>query len=965
MEIPSVEEVRGAVKGHYRVERLFGHGGMGAVFLGHHSSLGSTVAIKVIRIPAEEGSDELARFKREATLAANLPHPNIVPVYEFDLAGDLAYFVMPFVEGESLAEYLEKHGHLTFAKARELLQQIGAALTFAHSRGVIHRDIKPANILREEATGRWLITDFGIARGTRAGDTGITKTGMVIGTPAYMAPEQAAGVTDVDGRADLYSLAAVVCEALTGSRTDTLRDAIELERALRAARPDLTSGVARALTVPLALDRDRRPPSVEEWLDAVQRTQRGRGMQLALIGSTVVAVVLAGIIGGWRLMGRSSGEDRTPTIAIVPFSVTGDLDGVDLRTGLAKAFEEQLRWIPEYRVVTTGLLERAIADRFGAATPSWDSIGHLAEQNFGASEILVGNVVVTNATHARISIQVRESTSQRVVGSADTAGSVDSLSALVSALVTVTFAERVAREQAGWSAALPRGLDAFRNYIEGDRYFRRAAYDEAIEQYEIVIQRDSSFAPAYFKRMLCEVLKVQPTRATTAARSALDAARRYREGLDPTTRELLRGYDILVSDGDLEQAHEVFQRIVDDHPNAVDAWFVLGYLQFTFGPLLGMSPVAAQYALGQAYELDPDFAAVVAQLAFVAVLQENQPLAQRYLAQYLLIDSTSVWAELVRMVDSLLYGSPKAALAVERSFDMRPPAVLEIIALTGGQLAIRRPERLIAQNAIAALWERAVTRQDRAVAFRMRMANLLGTGRLASTDTLRRDARRRNVPQDELDRWTVLAAVTGIAELGDERTQASAARRLLGQTDADATALWLVARWYRGRDPRSASQAERLLRARADSTGAGPLERSLRDDLDALDLLMAGDTVAALHTWAQAAERFTIERILFGLVGSLWPLRLERVRVAAALGDHEEVLVASADFESMAGFIDQVAWLEVLPLRAEAFRATGDGLSARNIYQTLSTILEDASGSRAALRDSVRSWLSSPRSTLQ
>ncbi|UCD25766.1 MAG: serine/threonine protein kinase, partial [Gemmatimonadota bacterium] len=205
------EELQTLTQGRYQIEGFLTEGGMGTIYTARHHSLGSRVAIKVL--PAEVASSpvRLARFKREAALAANLSHPNIVPVFEFDATPSLAYLVMPFVEGKTFADEIAEQGKLEHSAVRRMVHQVGTALGFAHERDVVHRDIKPANILKEEATGRWLVTDFGIAHvSDTAGETHteITQTGTIIGTPAYMSPEQRWG-GQVDGRSDLYSLAAV------------------------------------------------------------------------------------------------------------------------------------------------------------------------------------------------------------------------------------------------------------------------------------------------------------------------------------------------------------------------------------------------------------------------------------------------------------------------------------------------------------------------------------------------------------------------------------------------------------------------------------------------------------------------------------------------------------------------------------------------------------------------------------
>ncbi len=950
-------QVKQALADRYVIEREIGRGGMATVYLAHDLKHNRHVAVKVL-------SPELAtvlgpqRFLREIEITARLQHPHILPVHDSGAASGLLYYVMPYVEGESLRDRMKRERQLPLEEALQLIREVAAALSYAHARDVVHRDIKPENILL--SAGHAQVADFGVARAiSAAGSETITQTGAVVGTPAYMAPEQASGGGEIDGRADLYALAAVACESLTGQRMEMFSDVSSAERALLTVRPDLNPSQARALAAPLALDRQRRPATADDWLDALKQAEgTSRSVKWAV---GLVAAALLGALGGWWIWGVPWGGGGAgasfPTIAVLPFSVSGSVEGVDLATALPQAFEDQLHWLPEYRVVNTERVRNAIAEHFRSTAPDRDTVTGYVAASLGASEILWGTVEVAAAGDLRIEVQVREGETQRLIRTADAAGPPDSLSAIVSSIVSHAFAERVAGERAGWNPALPTGLHAFNAYYEGDTYFRRAAYDLAIERFNEVIRLDSSFAPAYFKRMLAEVLRIQPTRATGAARSALDAARRYKDGLDPTTQMLMEGYEILVSEGDLERAQEVLQGIVEQHPDAVDAWFMLGFLKVYFGTLLGIEPTSARWEFQQVHERDPEFAPAIGQLALIAVLDEADAEAQRYMGQYLQIDSTSVWAELVRMVDSLLYQGSSAALSVTGSVDRRPPTVLEMFALSAGDFGQPLSLRETARLAVRSLWRRATTDTDRSVAFRMQMARLLGTGQAASADSLMRVARRRDVERSDLDKWIVLTAVTGVASLADSATQAAAARRLLAR-DGDAIALWLAARWHRDRDAAAAADAARRLQALAeDSATATPAERSLRADLDALDLLASGDTAAALRTWREATQRHRIEHVTFGLLGSMWPLRLERARVATAFEDYDEVLVATRSFEHMAGFVDQVAWPEVWPLRADAFIAIGEASSARRIYRTLTSVWRDANGERAALPDSAAQWL--------
>jgi eukaryotic-like serine/threonine-protein kinase len=211
-EFLALQEV---LAGRYSIERELGRGGMGAVLLARDVALDRLVAIKVL--PPSMASDATSRdrFLREARTAAGLSHPHIVPIHAVEEHGDLVFFVMGFVDGETLKERVERRGPVTPRYAMKVMQEVAWALAYAHERGVVHRDIKPDNIMIDRATDRAIVTDFGIAQTTGAGSGGPVATGEVIGTARYMSPEQACGDV-VDERSDLYSLAATIFFALSG-----------------------------------------------------------------------------------------------------------------------------------------------------------------------------------------------------------------------------------------------------------------------------------------------------------------------------------------------------------------------------------------------------------------------------------------------------------------------------------------------------------------------------------------------------------------------------------------------------------------------------------------------------------------------------------------------------------------------------------------------------------------------------
>jgi serine/threonine protein kinase len=210
----------------YVVEREIGRGGMGIVYRARDARLKRDVAVKVLPPELAFRQETRSRFLREAELAAQLSHPNIVPIYTVDEREGLVYFVMAFVDGETLGARLTAQGRLAISEVRRLMREIADALAYAHAKGVIHRDIKPDNILLTAGSDRAMVTDFGIARAvddapTDPHDVGagtrLTATGVAMGTPAYMSPEQCAGDRVIDGRSDLYALGVLGYHMLAGA----------------------------------------------------------------------------------------------------------------------------------------------------------------------------------------------------------------------------------------------------------------------------------------------------------------------------------------------------------------------------------------------------------------------------------------------------------------------------------------------------------------------------------------------------------------------------------------------------------------------------------------------------------------------------------------------------------------------------------------------------------------------------
>jgi serine/threonine protein kinase len=251
----------------YRLSRELGGGGMAKVFVADDPGTGRRVVVKVLAPDLAAGVD-VHRFKREIQVVAGLHHPCIIPILSAGQSGDdLLYYTMPYIEGEPLRDLIGREPRLPLDRALSIARDIAEALEYAHAHNVVHRDIKPENILVERDTGRGLVTDFGIACAiARADITNVTSSGLTLGTPTYMSPEQAGAERHIDGRSDIYSLGCVLYEMLAGAppftgpnaRAVIVRHMTAPPPAVRDVRPELSAGVDRLLLRMLAKEPARR-----------------------------------------------------------------------------------------------------------------------------------------------------------------------------------------------------------------------------------------------------------------------------------------------------------------------------------------------------------------------------------------------------------------------------------------------------------------------------------------------------------------------------------------------------------------------------------------------------------------------------------------------------------------------------------------------------------------------------------
>jgi serine/threonine protein kinase len=387
----------------FEVRELLGRGGFGLVFTAFDKRLKRDLAIKVLRLELAQSATFMERFEREAMTAAQLRHPNIVPIYTIGENQGLAYIVMPLIKGETLQGLLERDGPLPLSETCRILTDAADALAAAHAVGLIHRDIKPDNIMLEGTGRRVLLMDFGIAKMLSNSDATLTGTGVLIGTPLYMSPEQGSGDRDVDQRSDIYSFGVVAYHMVTGkppfggtSGADLIRQHVLTPATdVRMFRPTVPPALAAAIMRCLHKDRTKRWQTAEELKLALQGASGAResGMVAAslfrfqrnvarLAKPLMIAVGLSAPVAALLLLRP---DPETPPPAPEPVVVASTPDPVDSLLLAAQGAASYSR----QRAVTSGATTRQLA--------AGDSVRQIAESLTRMNRKAEAAVLLTSA----------------------------------------------------------------------------------------------------------------------------------------------------------------------------------------------------------------------------------------------------------------------------------------------------------------------------------------------------------------------------------------------------------------------------------------------------------------------------------------------------------------------------------------------------------------------------------------
>ena len=567
-----------ALAGRYSVERELGRGGMSLVYLAHDDRLGRKVALKILRpeLAATLGPE---RFLREIRVVAGLTHPHILPLHDSGEAAGMLYYVMPYVEGESLRHRLEREGSVPLEDALEIAREVADALEYAHQHDIVHRDIKPENILLQ--AGQAVVSDFGIARAISEARARVTGTGVAVGTPDYMSPEQASGGT-VDGRIDVYSLGCVLYEMLTGTCPGAVSGGATQAPRISAVQPAIPIEVEAAIEEAMAQRPEERFPRAADFARALRAPSMGtvsgarrrrssrRRWGAALIGAAAVAA------GAVVVVPKVLGARLNPALyVVVPFGHREGAAPTLLKGDQCelRVYEELDRWT-DVQVVDRFLVSSARQQR-GAPVPDFDEALGIA-RSVGSGMLIWGelwqegdSVVVRGGLYGvgHRGRLVRAHTIRLGPGLVDLDGRFRELADSV-------LLGRV-QPRAALAARSAGSVTAWLAYARGDEALQRWELEPAAAAFSEALAVNPSFPQANLWLAQSRAWAARPTGDWLVfATRALAAA----DSLGESDRALARGL-VAMAQGRYPDACDAYRRRVALDANDFVGWFGLGECQ--------------------------------------------------------------------------------------------------------------------------------------------------------------------------------------------------------------------------------------------------------------------------------------------------------------------------------------------------------------------------------------------------
>ena len=663
------------------LERELGGGGMSRVFLAQETSLGRKVVIKVLPPDLAVGLS-VDRFRREIQLAASLQHPHIVPLLSAGQADDLLYYTMPLVEGESLRARLEREGELPIAEAIRVLRDVADALSYAHRHGVIHRDIKPDNVLLSDHHA--VVTDFGVARALdqAARQSSLTATGLALGTPTYMAPEQAAADPQTDQRADIYALGVLGYETLAGrppftgpSPQAVLAAQITQSPApLTESRPSVPPALAAlimrclekrpadrwqsAAELQHALESLSTPAAtpVTRTVSSLSRQQliRRRPIALLALGAGLILVAAA-----WFIVHQSgSSAPLDPDlVAVAPFDVP-DPKLALWHEGLVDVLSRNLDGAGPLRSVPpTTVIRRwsGRADRLSAA-----ELG----RRTGARLVVFGSLIGTGPDSARLTVTALDLQEGRPLAEIELRDAANRMDRLADSVTVRLLRElgRARKIQVFRTASMgSTSLPALKAFLQGEQWFRRAAWDSALASYERATALDSTFPLAI--RRVSQVYGWRRTAFDSLSNALALRAGALNHGLAPRDSLLVTADSLFASlfstipaldFAAIRRVHAVARDLTERYPDDFESWYALGEARYHLGPSVGTSPRQTLEAFDRAIANDSSFAPAYIHPIDLAGWLDGPTAGHRYASAYLALAPDDAVASGIRLADELM-----------------------------------------------------------------------------------------------------------------------------------------------------------------------------------------------------------------------------------------------------------------------------------------------------------------------
>jgi TolB-like protein len=644
--------------GAYLIQRELGQGGMAVVYLARDTRHDRLVALKVLdrELSFTLGGD---RFARETAIAARLNHPHILPLFDSGAfvigSSSVLYYAMPHVEGRSLRERLRDEPRLSLGTAVSLGCQIAAALDHAHEHGVVHRDVKPENVLLSGEHA--FVADFGIALALdAAGGDRLTRTGLSLGTPAYMSPEQAT-TGRLDGRSDLYSLGCVVYEMLAGqppfvgpsAQAILAQHTVQPVPPLRELRPGVSAALEAVVMRALAKRPDDRFPTCAAFADALAAVppggsargsaasalltstglalRRHRRLTAVLVAIAAGATAAAVALGHGAVRGDTLAPDRA-AVALIPFKVSADASLGYLREGIVDLLATRLGGTEIMHPVESRVLVSAWR-RMGRGDDLTERQALALAGAVGAARVVEGEVVGgrSRVTLSSALLDVRD---RRTLARETVEGPADSIGALLDRLAVRLLVTAAGEDQDRTATLAGTPLPAVRAYLDGQALDRRGLADSAARRFAEAVRADSTFS-------LAALRLVQTTPWPDVEDAARESAWRYRERLSVPDRA-----NLAVTLGPRYPEPSYYGEIVDaaEHyvqvaPDEADAWYRLGTVLLEDGTLLGVPEVhgRASAAFARAAALDSTSVPILQGLTNAATVRGDTAAARSSLAR--------------------------------------------------------------------------------------------------------------------------------------------------------------------------------------------------------------------------------------------------------------------------------------------------------------------------------------------